>query len=95
MNVEPEAACAVSVTEAPCANACVHVVPQSMPAGELTIEPEPTFVMVSVFSVSKIAVAKRAPVIVNVHAPVPEQAFVQPVKLDPAAGTAVSVTSLP
>jgi len=93
--VEPVVASAVSVTKTPCENACVHVEPQSIPAGELTIEPAPTFATVSVFCVSKIALAKRAPVIVNVHGPVPEQPFVQPVKLEPAAGTAVSVTSLP
>jgi hypothetical protein len=47
------------------------------------------------FSRSKIAATERAPVIVRVHDPIPEQAPDQPVKLEPAAGTPVSVTSVP
>jgi hypothetical protein len=43
----------------------------------------------------KAAVAERGAVMVSVHVPVPEHAPDQPVKLEPAAGTAVSVTSVP
>jgi hypothetical protein len=97
VNVEPEPACAVSVTVAPCANACVQVAPQSIPPGALVIEPlpPPAFVTVSVFCVSKIALTERGPAIVTVHNPAPEQAPVQPLKLEPAAAAALSVTSDP
>src|SRR5262249_13215729 len=95
-NVEPEDACAVSSTEAPCANGCVHTAPQSIPLGLLAIEPLPlpALVTVSVFSVSKIAATGRAAVIVTVQV-VPEQAPDQPVKLEPAADDTVNVTSDP
>src|SRR3954464_3375485 len=95
--VELESACAVNVTKVPCAKAWVHVEPQSIPAGMLAIEPPPVpvFATLSVFSLSKIATADRSPVIVSVQVPAPEQPPIQAVKVDPAAGTAVSVTSVP
>lgn len=42
-----------------------------------------------------VAVTERAALIVTVHAPVPEQSPLQPVKLEPASAAAVSVTVLP
>ena len=43
----------------------------------------------------KLAVADWAALIVTKHVPVPLHAPLQPVKLDPAAGVAVSVTGVP
>ena len=42
-----------------------------------------------------VAVTERAALIVTVHAPVPEQSPLQPVKFEPASAAAVSVTVLP
>jgi hypothetical protein len=43
----------------------------------------------------KVAVIACAALIVAVHVPVPEQPPLQPVKVEPAAGVAVSVTAVP
>ena len=43
----------------------------------------------------KRAVTLNAPLIVTVHVPAPEQAPLQPVNSEPAAGVAVSVTEVP
>ena len=40
-NVEPEPACAVSVTEVPMANGAEQVDPQLIPGGELVTDPDP------------------------------------------------------
>jgi hypothetical protein len=95
--VDPEPAGAVSVTDVPWANAWTHAAPQSIPVGALVIEPlpVPALATVSVFCVSKIAVTERAVVMATVHDAVPEQPPIQPVKLEPAAGEAVSVTWVP
>jgi len=43
----------------------------------------------------KVAVTVAAAVSVTVHEPVPEQPPLQPVKIEPVAGVAVSVTAVP
>src|SRR5262245_29350240 len=63
-----------------------------MPAGLEETVPVPTFVSVSAFGVSNLAVTVLSALGVTVHGPVPEQAPDQPAKLEPAAGVAVSVT---
>lgn len=44
---------------------------------------------------SKAAATERLSLIVTVHGPLPEQAPLQPAKLEPAAGVAASVTEVP
>lgn len=102
--VEVEAGVAVSVTGVPSTKTCAQVGPQLIPAGAERIEPEPvpTFETVSVLYAgggggfaSKRAVTERLASVVSVQAPVPEQAPDQPANLDPAAGVAVSLTTVP
>ena len=58
--------------------------------------PVPAFVTVSAkLGTSNVAVTVVAAVIVTVQEPVPEQPPLQPVKVEPAAGVAVSVTAVP
>jgi hypothetical protein len=42
-----------------------------------------------------VAVTVFAPFMVTVHLPVPEQAPLEPVNVDPAAGVALRVTTVP
>lgn len=97
--IEPVAALAVSVTELPRPKAAEQVAPQLMPAGlEVTVPvPFPAFVTVSVrvCAAANVAVTERSTLIVTVHVAVPEQSPLQPVKVEPAAALAVSVTELP
>src|SRR5436189_5076263 len=70
-----------------------------MPAGALVMVPLPTPALLRV-SVkdgrAKVAVTVCAALIVTVQVPVPEQPPpLQPVKVEPAAGAAVSVTAVP
>ena len=98
MNVDPGAATAVSVTLVPFANVVSQMAPQSMLAGLLVTEPLPVPALVTVSwrcSGVKVAVTEVAAVIGTVQAAVPVQAPLQPAKLEPAAGTAVSVTLVP
>jgi hypothetical protein len=96
VKVAPAEGVAVSVTAVPLLKAAEQVVPQLMPAGALVTVPEPARLTVSVNDCSaKVAVAERAAFIVTVHAPVPVHAPLQPVKVAPAAGVAVSVTAAP
>lgn len=68
--------------------------PQLTPAGvDVTVpKPNPAFLTVSVLSLSNTAVAERSVLMVRLQVPVPEQSPNQPVKEEPAAGLAVSVT---
>ncbi len=99
------AAVAVSVTAVPPAKlalAVVQVASQLMPAGEESTvpRPEPTLVTVSVWLTVavgvKVARTLVAAFIVTRQVPVPEQSPPdQPVKVEPLAAEAVSVTEVP
>src|SRR5258706_11424606 len=96
-NDEPAAAVAVSVTEAASTKAAEHVAPQVMPAGVDVIVPDPVpiFAAVIVYVIcEKLAVIDFAASIVTWHVPVPVHAPLQPLKLECAAGVAVSVTGV-
>ena len=71
--------------------------PQSIPAGELVTVPLPTpdrfTVRAKVFK-SKFAVTDLAASMVTEQGAVPEQAPVQPVKMESAAGVALRVTEV-
>src|SRR6195952_3577163 len=98
VKLEPAAATAVSVTDAPLTKLNWHVTPQSMPAGLLVTEPLPVppFATVSCTGRSvNVAVTDLATDIDTLQVAVPLQAPLQPVKLEPAAATAVSVTDAP
>src|SRR5438552_1416454 len=99
LKVEPAAGLAVSVTAVPLAKLAEQVAPQVMPAGELVTVPLPVpagvTVRVKVCGV-KVAVTVVAAETVTTQVPVPEQPPpLQPVKVEPAAGVAVSVTAVP
>src|SRR5947199_1676642 len=96
--VEPAAGAAVSVTAVPLAKLAVQVAPQVMPAGALVTAPlpVPALLTVSVKVGVKVAVTVVAAETVTTHDPVPEQPPpLQPVKVEPTAGAAVSVTAVP
>src|SRR6058998_602398 len=99
LKVEPAAGAAVSVTAVPLAKLAAQVAPQVMPAGLLVTVPAPVpaleTVSVKVCRV-KVAVTVVAPESVTVQGPVPAQPPpLQPLKVEPAAGAAVSVTAVP
>src|SRR6058998_576540 len=99
LKVEPAAGAAVSVTAVPLAKLAAQVAPQVMPAGLLVTVPAPApaleTVSVKVCRV-KVAVTVVAAESVTVQAPVPEQPPpLQPLKVEPAVGTTVSVTAVP
>src|SRR3989475_5904382 len=98
LTVEPPAGAAVSVTAVPLAKLAAQVAPQVMPAGLLVTLPAPVpaleTVSVKVCRV-KVAVTVVAALRVTVQAPGPEQPPpLQPLKVEPAAGAAVSVTAV-
>jgi hypothetical protein len=75
-----------------------HVEPQLIPDGELVTVPVPVPVFTSVRAklwIVNVAVADLAAFIVTTQLPVPVQAPLQPLKVDPAAAAAVSVTEVP
>jgi hypothetical protein len=96
---EPADGVAVRTTELPDGKVAEHAVPHVMPAGALVTLPLPAPARTTVTATG--AGANAAPTvvavaIVSVQAPVPEHPPpVQPVKTDPAAGVAVSVTLVP
>jgi hypothetical protein len=100
-NVEPLAAAADNVTDAPLLNAKLHSVPQLMPAGDDVTVPVPlparvtVAVNVAVPDVLNVAVTARAAVIDTVHVLVPLQAPLQPANAEPLAAAAVNVTDAP
>jgi hypothetical protein len=81
----------------------LHVPPQLMPAGELVTAPVPV-PLGETLSMNcggggavpelKFAVATTAELIVSVQLPVPEQAPLQPIKVDPAFGVAMRVMTV-
>jgi phage tail protein X len=98
LKVAPAAGVAVSVTAVPLLKDAEQVVPQLMPAGALVTVPDPAPARVTVRAKdckANVAVTELAAFIVTVHVPVPVQAPLQPVKVAPAAGVAVSVTAVP
>src|SRR5205809_6063380 len=99
VKVEPAAGAAVSVTAVPLVKLAEQVAPQVIPAGALVTVPLPVpavlTVRVKVCSV-KVAVTVVARESGTTHVPVPEHPPpLQPVKVEPAAGVAVSVTAVP
>lgn len=96
---EPQPGVAVRVTLAPLSNACEQVELQSSPAGlEVTVpEPDPDVDTLNVSATPvKFAITAFAWFIVRTQSPfAAEQAPDQPEKTEPAAGVAVSVTSVP
>ena len=71
--------------------------PQSMPAGVLVTIPAPVPALETVSAKTgvNVAVTVVAAVRVTVQGPMPVQVPLQPVKTEPGAGVAVSVTSVP
>jgi len=99
VKVEPAAGVAVSVTTVPLAKLAEQVAPQLIPAGELVTVPLPVPAGVTVrvkVCGEKVAVTVVAAETVTTQVPVPVQPPpLQPLKADPAAGAAVSVTAVP
>ncbi len=101
VNVEPGLVVAVNTTTLPWSTAAAQVAPQVMPAGaDVTVPvPMPAFTTVRVRVMgAKVATTVRALAIVTVQVPVPGQLMpgpLQPVKVEPALGVAVSTTELP
>src|SRR5437667_1732229 len=99
LKVEPVVDAAVSVTAVPLVKLAEQVAPQVMPVGELVTVPLPVPAGVTVrvkLCRVKVAVTVVAAERVTVQVPVPEQLPpLQPVKVEPAAGAAVSVTAVP
>src|SRR5436309_6019989 len=97
--VEPAAGAAVSATAVPLVKLAAQVAPQVMPAGELVTVPLPVPALVTVSAKVgrlKVAVTVVAAETETTHDPVPEHPPpLQPVKVEPAAGVAVSVTAVP
>src|SRR5579872_2645140 len=96
--VDPAAAVAVRVTGVPLAKLALQVLGQVMPAGLLLTDPEPVPASVTVnanVTTLNVAVTALAAVMVTLQVPVPEQAPLQPAKVDPAAAVAVRVTGVP
>jgi len=101
VKVEPAAGVAVRVT-LPCGREAVHVAPQLMPAGDEVTEPVPLPVLLVTVRLtgggaSNAAFTLVLALSVNVQtgSVVQLPAFVQPAKVEPAAGLAVSVMLLP
>ena len=97
-NTLPGAASAVSVTTVPSGKLAVHVPGHAMPGGVEETPPVPFPDRLTVSGnvcVSNVAVTDCAAFIVTTQLPVPVQAPLQPVNVDPVAGVAVSVTTLP
>ena len=95
----PLVAVAVKVTDDPAAKLAEQVTPQLMPEGELLTVPVPVPTLVTVMGYvtaggAKVAVTLWVPVIVMTHGAA-VQPPLQPVKVDPAVGLALSVTAVP
>ena len=96
---EPTLGDAVRVTWEPKVNGTAQFPPQLIPAGLLVIVPNPFpgFAIVRVRTIRvKVAVTEAAALMVTTHVPVPEHPPpAHPSKLEPDAGTAVRVTTVP
>src|SRR5690606_19869474 len=98
VNVQPGFGVAVSVTTVPWPNGSLQSPGQLMPAGVLVMTPEPLAggeTLEGYWLRVKVGVTVSGSPTVTTHAPVPVQSPVQPVKLQPVAGVAVSVTTVP
>src|SRR2546426_805216 len=99
LKIEPAARVAVSVTAVPLVKLAEQVAPQVMPDGLLVTVPVPVPALERVSAKVgrlKVAVTVVAAEIVTVQVLVPEQPPpLQPLKVEPAAGAAVSVTAVP
>jgi hypothetical protein len=97
-NVECAPGVSVSVTTVPLSYSAEHVGAQLIALSPLVTDPGPVpaVVTVSVCTAVKVAVTDASALIVTMHVPVPEQPPpLQPANLEPAAGVAVSVTTVP
>src|SRR5207247_631336 len=99
LKAEPAAGVAVSVTAVPLAKLAAQVTPQLIPTGALVTVPLPVPALLTVSAKLgrlKVAVTVVAAETVTVHDPVPvHPPPLQPLKIEPAAGVAVSVTAVP
>jgi len=99
VKVEPAAGAAVRVTTVPVVKEVEQVAPQEIPAGELVTVPVPAPALDTVSAKDvcmNAAVTEVAAFIVTAQVPVPVQPPpLQPVKVEPAAGAAVKVTTVP
>src|SRR5437762_13524278 len=99
VKVEPATVVAVNVTAVPVVKLAEQVAPQVIPAGELVTVPLPVPALLTVrakLGRLKVAVTVVAAESVSTQAPVPEHPPpLQPLKVEPAAGVAVSVTTVP
>ena len=96
-NVEPEAAVAVNVTAVPLLRLVVQVLPQLIPAGLLVTVPVPfpARVTVSVYVVIKLNTAVQFMLAFMVTLPLVQAVPDQPVNVEPLAGIAVRLTTVP
>src|SRR5262249_36052966 len=96
VKLQPAAGVAVSATWAPLGKFAPQLPPQSIPAGALVTVPLPVSPTESgkLFCV-KLADTFCAAFIVTLQLPAPAQTPPHPVKLQPAAGAAVSATCVP
>src|SRR5439155_20503779 len=99
LKVEPVMGVAVRVTNVPIGEVAEQAVPQSMPAGVRVTIPLPVHALTTVRAnhcTSKVAVTVVDAVTVTVQASGPVQpAPLQPMKVDPLAGAAVRITTVP
>jgi hypothetical protein len=98
VKVDPVAGVAVRVTLVPLLKDALQVLPQLIPDGAEVTVPVPVPALATVkanVGRANVAVTLRAVVILTVQVPVPVQAPLQPVKVDPLAAAAVRVTLVP
>jgi len=99
VKVDPADGAAVRVTRVPEVNETEQVVPQLRPAGELVTVPLPVPPLLTVSAKGacmKVAVTEAAAFMVTTQVPEPVQPPpLQPAKVDPADGVALSVTTVP
>ncbi len=98
LNRDAAKAEAVSVTTVPSAYVALHVTPQlTPPTSDVTVPvPDPVLLTARVYAGTNVAVALRAALMVTAQVVlVPEQSPDQPVKIEPVAAVAVSVTVAP
>ena len=89
---------AAKVTTAPLRTLSLHVVPQSIPAGFEVTWPRSVAVFVTAsvtVCTANVAVTFWAWLMFTMQDPAPVQAPLQPAKVDPASGIAISVTGAP